>query len=206
MKQLRSSAVRDWILLLVGLPILLVCYFTLPLDRLGTERPVLSWTLFCLALTLLTVLLLRKMWQVLTGAGGRPGLGLVFLIGLALIVFAATYYGLGHGTQEFAGLNTRLDSLYFTVVTMSTVGYGDITPAGQVARLLVVLQIFYNFVFLATAAGTLSSSLRRQLGTRAREGRLRGGPRGEPNPEQAQEQEQDDDGGEDPERPPRPGP
>jgi len=34
-----------------------------------------------------------------------------------------------------------VDSLYFTVVTLSTVGYGDISPPGQLGRLLVVFFI-----------------------------------------------------------------
>ncbi len=162
--KLRNPAVlRSWLLVVGGLVLLLVCYFTIPLDVLGPDRPVLSWLAFGTAVTVLAGLLLRKMWQVLTRTGGRPGVGLLFLIELSLVVFATTYFAMQH---EFTGLRTRLDAMYFTVVTMATVGYGDVAPVGQTARLVVTLQIFYNFVFLATAAGTISTSVRSQLGSR----------------------------------------
>ena len=163
MKQRNLAALRSWAFLVGGLIMLLVCYFTIPLDTFGPERPVLSWLTFGTAITVLAGLLLRKMWQMLTQTGGRPGVGLVFLIELSMVVFSATYFVLAH---EFTDLHTRLDALYFTVVTMATVGYGDITPSAQTARLLVTVQIFYNFVFLATAAGTVSTRVRSQVGSR----------------------------------------
>ncbi|MFD0348110.1 potassium channel family protein [Kitasatospora aburaviensis] len=85
-----------------------------------------------------------------------------------MTIFAATYYVLGSKPDEFVGLESRLDALYFTIVTMSTVGYGDITPAGQAPRLVVMLQIAYNFVFLAAAAGVLSRQIRTGMETRTR--------------------------------------
>lgn len=138
----------------------MVGYFTLPLRSLGDDRPVLSWLIFAAALTLLTGLLLKRIADILTGTGRRPGMWLAFLICLSMVVFAATYYILAAHPGEFDGLETRLDALYFTLVTMSTIGYGDITPAAQSTRLVVMLQIVYNFVFLAAAAGTLTNQLR----------------------------------------------
>ncbi len=176
MKHLDHSMLRLWARLVGSLVLLLVCYFTIPLDFLGPGRPALSWILFYAAVALISALLMRKMWQVLTRTGGHPGVGLVFLIGLSLVVFSATYFTLAKEPGAFDGLSTRLDAFYFTIVTMSTVGYGDITPSGQSARLVVVLQIFYNFVFLATAAGTLSTSVRSQIGDRVRAGRQPSAP------------------------------
>ena len=43
---------------------------------------------------------------------------------------------------------TRTDSLYFTVTTFSTVGYGDITAASQTARLVVTVQIILDLLAL----------------------------------------------------------
>jgi hypothetical protein len=52
------------------------------------------------------------------------------------------------------------------VVTPATIGYGDITPRGQTARVVVMLQIVYSFVFLTAAATALSRRLRALVGTR----------------------------------------
>ncbi|MBD0674814.1 potassium channel family protein [Streptomyces sp. CBMA156] len=159
---------RAWCWLLGASTLLMTGYFTLPLEWLGDRRPLLSWLVFAGALVGLTCLLLAKIVGVLRGTAKRPVVWLAFLICLALTVFSTTYYVLGSHKPEFAGLETRLDALYFTVVTLATVGYGDITPAGQTARLVVVLQIGYNFVFLAAAAGTASRAVRGNVERRIR--------------------------------------
>ncbi|MEV7598001.1 potassium channel family protein [Kitasatospora sp. NPDC089797] len=151
---------RAWLWLLGAFAVLMVLYFTLPLEWLGARRPLLSWSLFAGALTGLSGLLLGKIAGLIRGTAKRPVFWLAFLIWLAVTIFSTTYYVLGAHKAEFAGLETRLDALYFTVVTLATVGYGDITPAGQAARLVVVLQIGYNFVFIAAAAGTASRAIR----------------------------------------------
>jgi voltage-gated potassium channel Kch len=43
---------------------------------------------------------------------------------------------------------TRTDSIYFTVTVFSTVGFGDISPASQVARLVVTAQMIFNLIVL----------------------------------------------------------
>ncbi|MEV6121122.1 potassium channel family protein [Streptomyces sp. NPDC052077] len=146
-----------------------VAYFLLPLDRLGPERPALSWSLFTLLLVSVAALLLREIRRVLTDRpGARPGLAIALLVVLSVHVFAGAYYALAKEPGAFVGLRTRLDALYFTVVTLATVGYGDITPAGQTARVVAVLQIVYSFVFL-TAAGTALSRRAQDLVTRRSE-------------------------------------
>ncbi|MFB6891060.1 potassium channel family protein [Kitasatospora sp. NPDC056327] len=158
---------RAWGLLLGSFALLMAGYFTVPLRALGNDRPLLSWLLFGAVLTVLTGLLVARIVDSIRGTGRHPGAWLAFLICLSLTVFAATYYVLADRPGEFDGLKTRLDALYFTVVTMATIGYGDITPAGQGPRLVVLLQIAYNFVFLAAAAGALSRTVRTGMETRA---------------------------------------
>ncbi|WP_327678374.1 potassium channel family protein [Kitasatospora sp. NBC_00458] len=159
---------RAWGLLLGSFTLLMLGYFTLPLRTLGDDRPVLSWLVFAAALVLLSALLLARIADMLRGTGHHPGVWLVFLICLALTVFAGSYYVLAAHPGEFDGLETRLDALYFTIVTMATVGYGDITAEGQGPRMVVILQIVYNFVFLAAAAGVLSRQVRTGVEQRVR--------------------------------------
>ncbi|RKT17137.1 ion channel [Streptomyces sp. 1114.5] len=159
---------RAWAWLLVAFTLLMVGYFTLPLEWFGDRRPLVSWLGFAGALAALSWLMVVKIVGVLRGTAKRPVAWLVFLIALAMNIFSASYFVLGSHKAEFAGLETRLDALYFTVVTMATVGYGDITPSGQAARLVVMLQIGYNFVFLAAAAGTASRAVRSTVEQRFR--------------------------------------
>src|SRR5690606_6770472 len=82
------------------------------------------------------------------------------LMCLSVLTFAATYQRLAEHPGEMAGgLATRLDGIYFTLVTLATIGYGDIAPRGQSARLVAILQILYTFIFLTAAATALSRHL-----------------------------------------------
>lgn len=51
----------------------------------------------------------------------------------------------------------RVDALYFSYVTLSTVGYGDITPVSSVARMLAVMEALTGTVFLAVLVARLVS-------------------------------------------------
>lgn len=147
-----------------GAVAMVTAYFLLPLDGLGPHRPALSWTLFVLALVFVAVLLLRQVVHVLLGLPNiRPGLVIPLLMTLSILVFATAYQALAQDPGELVGLDTRLDALYFTVVTLATVGYGDITPHGQAARLVTILQILYTFIFLTAAATALTNYLRTAL-------------------------------------------
>lgn len=75
----------------------------------------------------------------------------IFFPSLSLIAFLA--YGdwiiSKLDPNNFYALKTKWDAVYFTITTMSTVGYGDIHPQSQLARLWVVSQIVIGFAFVA---------------------------------------------------------
>ncbi|MFH8655400.1 potassium channel family protein [Streptomyces afghaniensis] len=144
-------------------------YFLLPLEGLGDDRSWLGWPLFVLALGLLAALLLRQVhYVILEKPHTRPGVMIVLLMCLAVLVFSSGYYTLAQQPGQFTGLSTRVDALYFTVVTLATVGYGDIHPSGQEARLVAVAQILYTFVFLTAGATALSRRLHAVVAARDR--------------------------------------
>ena len=101
--------------------------------------------------------------RALTDRSGRyrhPGAGIVLLSWGAILAFAASYWALATRQGQFVGLQTRLDALYFTGVTMATVGYGDIHPSGQVARGVVLVQLVYTLVFLVSGITALRTRAR----------------------------------------------
>jgi len=161
--------------LLVGGPVvLLTAYFTLPIGVFGPEHPQLSWVSFAVALALVAVLLLRTLGQELLGVPGRPGVVILLLSCSALVIFATGYLALARDPNQFSGLQTRIDALYFTVITMSTVGYGDIYPHGQQARVVVMVQILYTLVFLTAGATAIARRMRTRFADRATHRRTSG--------------------------------
>lgn len=61
---------------------------------------------------------------------------------------------------ERAGNNlTLFDSLYFCVVTFSTVGFGDVTPQIWPSQLLVVIMIFVALIVLPIQVRNSSANL-----------------------------------------------
>jgi len=84
----------------------------------------------------------------LTSAQVAAGLAL----GAVLAYGTAGTYAL---REEFAGVSTLLDAFYFTLVTASTVGYGDVTATTQVARLFTISVLAFGTATFAIALGTL---------------------------------------------------
>lgn len=78
-------------------------------------------------------------------------------------IFSLGYYLLAvQQPEQFSGLSTRLDALYFSMTTMSTVGYGDIHAQGQLARLLVTVQLVFNLVFVASLVSLIQDQIRQR--------------------------------------------
>ncbi|WP_209452206.1 NAD-binding protein [Halosimplex halophilum] len=57
--------------------------------------------------------------------------------------------------EEFNNLGTLTDALYYTIVTASTVGYGDVTPASQQAKLFGMSVLVLGVASFTVALGSL---------------------------------------------------
>ena len=49
-----------------------------------------------------------------------------------------------------------LDSLYFSVVTLTTVGYGDLSPTTTVGKAFTILYIFFGISIIAASVSVLA--------------------------------------------------
>jgi voltage-gated potassium channel len=66
-----------------------------------------------------------------------------------LLLFAATYVVLsGSDPGSFTERLGQVDSLYFVVTVLATVGFGDIAPVTEVARVLVTAQMVGDLVLI----------------------------------------------------------
>ncbi len=86
------------------------------------------------------------------------------LSAIFLVLFASTYLALD--LAESGAFSVHLDratSLYFTITVLSTVGFGDITPATATTRLVVSAQMVLDVVLLASLVKVLLGVARASL-------------------------------------------
>lgn len=77
---------------------------------------------------------------------------LLFLMGVSFIqvvpfLFAAVYGAFGYNDHCVIGANGPADILYFSYVTFTTVGYGDMSPTG-LCRALAVAEAVTGYILL----------------------------------------------------------
>ena len=78
-----------------------------------------------------------------------------------LLLFATAYFSIEHGSAaSFNQRLTRSDALYFTVSVFSGVGFGDIVPRSQPARLIVTTQMLCDLALLGAAARFVLDAVR----------------------------------------------
>ena len=85
----------------------------------------------------------------------------IYLLAGMLFSFAYGVIGVADGPALFAGQSgsNAAEELYFSFVTLATVGYGDLAPAGQLARALAVAEMLIGQIYLVTVVALIVSNL-----------------------------------------------
>lgn len=98
-------------------------------------------------------------------AASRPKI-VVFLTGVISVasIFGTIMY-LVEGDQ--AGFTSIPTSIYWAVVTMTTVGYGDIAPRTAVGQLLALILMVVGYAIIAVPTGIVSAELTRAATNRS---------------------------------------
>lgn len=60
-----------------------------------------------------------------------------------------------------AGFTSIPKSIYWAIVTMTTVGYGDIAPANPLGQILASLQMITGYGIIAVPTGIVTSEMMR---------------------------------------------
>lgn len=158
--------------------LLLICYYVLPVEGGDSAGRLALRTASAVVCVLgAAILIVRQVRRQLDPTRETSALaGLAVALVAALLAFAmADYLIAWSDPSEFDGLETRTDALYFALSTLLTVGYGDVHAEGQLARGVVIGQMAFNIVVLATGFSFLAN----QLGARLRERRA-GAPKSPP--------------------------
>jgi len=80
----------------------------------------------------------------------RAGVAMATIIPLFLVMFSWIYLTMSASDPTaFGGQLNRTSALYFTVTVFSTVGFGDITPKTDMARIVAMVQMLADLAVIA---------------------------------------------------------
>jgi len=88
-------------------------------------------------------------------------LGIV--IALFLVLFSGIYLALSHNQHAFTNNLDQTRALYFTISVFSTVGFGDITPRTDTARLVVSAQMLLDLVVIGAVVRLIFNAARSRV-------------------------------------------
>jgi len=79
--------------------------------------------------------------------------------GLILVLaFGASYYAMSVANPtSFSRQLSILDSIYFSVITIATVGYGDIAPVAGHAKILTIFEVLLGLLYILFIVGIFLS-------------------------------------------------
>ena len=145
--------------------LLVALYYLLPLDNQSGA------SVFVMLMVGVALLVVMIWWQVRAIEGSAyPAIRAVQSLASAtpffLLLFASTYFLLSSGDAAmFTEPLTRSDSLYFTITVFATVGFGDISPQAETARLIVTAQMLLDLVVLGLGVQVIVGAVKRGKAT-----------------------------------------
>ncbi|WP_066585905.1 potassium channel family protein [Cellulomonas timonensis] len=124
-----------------------------------------------LALIALTAFQIRRQLRASARDTGERLANIMIVLYAVVVFFSLTYYGLATRAEgQMDGIATRTDALYYTVVTLGTVGYGDVHAVGQMARIVTTVQIFFDLIIVGLLASVATQQVQKMSRQRLAEG------------------------------------
>ncbi|TGC27555.1 potassium channel family protein [Escherichia sp. E1130] len=102
---------------------------------------------------------LNSLWRAINNARHQLILFYAF-IAIVMIVAGALMYAIEGASNEFNSLGT---AVYWAIVTVTTVGYGDITPHTAAGRMVASVLILIGYSVIAIPTGIITAQLTSEL-------------------------------------------
>jgi hypothetical protein len=147
---------------LLVVTVLVAVYYLVPVDASDTGAIVVR----CIGA--IVVIPAVVVWQLhAVNRSHRPQLraveGLAAAVTLMVVVFATAYVSMSsRDASTFSEPLGRTGALYFTLTTLTTVGFGDITARSDGARIAVMLQMVFNVVVVGVGVRLIVWTARRR--------------------------------------------
>lgn len=98
-----------------------------------------------------------QLYRALKASRAKITVFMLFVVLLVTIIGAIMY--LVEGGQESSGFSSIPQSIYWAIVTLTTVGYGDITPLSDLGKFLSAVVMILGYAVLAVPTGIVSVEL-----------------------------------------------
>jgi voltage-gated potassium channel len=82
---------------------------------------------------------------------------------VTVIIFGSVLMFYIESPNEDSKINNMLDSVWWVVATVTTVGYGDFTPVTDVGKIVAIFYMFFGIGILAIIVTTFSSRFYQKL-------------------------------------------
>jgi hypothetical protein len=138
--------------------LLLIVYYLIPFNDLTSGQSLLRLAIGVVVFVTVLAWQLRRVsraqYPVL-----RAVHALAITIPLFLMAFAAVYVSLSLGTAaHFSEVLDHTGALYLAITIFSTVGFGDITPESEIARIVVSIQMLLDLVVIGVVVRLLTTA------------------------------------------------
>ena len=138
--------------------LLLGVYYLIPFTDLSSGQSVLRLVLGIVAFVVVLAWQLHRVSNAdLPGLRAAQALG--GAVALFLVAFGAGYLSLSHAdATHFSEPLNHTRALYFAVTVFSTVGFGDITPEGDLTSAVVSFQMILDLVVIGAVVRLLTTA------------------------------------------------
>jgi voltage-gated potassium channel len=150
---------------------LLTLYYLAPLDG---PLDISTLVGFALGLAAFAVVIIWQVRAIVSSDAPRLRTvrAVVISVSTLLVVFAATYSVISNSRPDsFSEPLSRTDALYFALTVLATVGFGDIAPRTDVARIITMIQMITGLIAVGLLGkivfAAMQKGLRRQEDERA---------------------------------------
>ncbi len=172
---------------LLSAGVLLAVYFLVPVGHLHTNHSLIRDVGVMARLGVATAVFIAVLLFEIRGIAQakhpmlRAGVAMAIVIPLFLVFFAWIYLNMSNSDPRtfVGGAMSHMTALYFTVTVFSTVGFGDITPHTDLARLVTTVQMLADLAVIAVVVRLIFGVASRSVEERsvaAAEGRAAADP------------------------------
>lgn len=99
-----------------------------------------------------------RIWQITSNCGRSLSRWMILiLLQITVFTYLYTVVDVDYGKYE-----STISPLYYSIATMTTLGYGDVVPASGAAQMLASLQVVFGYIMLGGLLSILTNKLARR--------------------------------------------